>query len=89
MDVSADLTELSRTPLAVVSAGVKSILDIPRTLEVLHRSAPLPSPPNMHSKNEQKDTHLTLSRRTAERATWSKFNPSSVRWTGLCRCWKH
>ncbi len=35
MDVSADLTELSRTEVAVVSAGVKSILDIPRTLEVL------------------------------------------------------
>ena len=35
MDVSADLTELSRTPVAVVSAGVKSILDIGRTLEVL------------------------------------------------------
>lgn len=35
LDVSADLTELSRTPVAVVSAGVKSILDIPRTLEVL------------------------------------------------------
>jgi pseudouridine-5'-phosphate glycosidase len=35
MDVSADLTELSRTPVAVVSAGVKSILDIERTLEVL------------------------------------------------------
>ncbi len=35
MDVSADLTELSRTRVAVVSAGVKSILDIERTLEVL------------------------------------------------------
>ncbi len=35
MDVSADLTELSRTRVAVVSAGVKSILDIARTLEVL------------------------------------------------------
>ncbi|HZB67242.1 MAG TPA: pseudouridine-5'-phosphate glycosidase [Ornithinibacter sp.] len=35
MDVSADLTELSRTEVAVVSAGVKSILDIARTLEVL------------------------------------------------------
>eukprot|EP00759_Apiculatamorpha_spiralis_P031367 PhF_6_TR33018/c0_g1_i1/m.48664/K16329/psuG; pseudouridylate synthase len=35
MDISADLTELGRTPVAVVSAGVKSILDIPRTLEVL------------------------------------------------------
>jgi pseudouridine-5'-phosphate glycosidase len=35
MDVSADLTELGRTPIAVVCAGAKSILDIPRTLEVL------------------------------------------------------
>lgn len=34
-DVSADLTELSRTPVLVVCAGAKSILDLPRTLEVL------------------------------------------------------
>ncbi len=34
-DISADLTELSRTPMLVVSAGAKSILDLPRTLEVL------------------------------------------------------
>jgi pseudouridine-5'-phosphate glycosidase len=34
-DVSADLTELSTTPVAVVSAGVKSILDIGMTLEKL------------------------------------------------------
>ncbi|MFN8097246.1 MAG: pseudouridine-5'-phosphate glycosidase [Dermatophilaceae bacterium] len=35
MDVSADLTELGTTDVAVISAGVKSILDIGRTLEVL------------------------------------------------------
>ncbi|PVF94479.1 hypothetical protein CPB86DRAFT_876337 [Serendipita vermifera] len=35
MDVSADLTELGRTPVAVFSGGVKSILDIGRTLEYL------------------------------------------------------
>lgn len=34
-DVSADLEELSRTPVAVVCAGAKAILDIPKTLEVL------------------------------------------------------
>lgn len=34
-DISADLTELSVTPVAVVSAGVKSILDIGLTLESL------------------------------------------------------
>eukprot|EP00798_Chlamydomonas_sp_ICE-L_P014411 gene14411-20405_t len=35
MDISSDLTELGRTPVAVVCAGVKSVLDIPRTLEFL------------------------------------------------------
>jgi pseudouridine-5'-phosphate glycosidase len=35
MDISGDLFELSRTPVAVVCAGAKSILDIPRTLEFL------------------------------------------------------
>ncbi len=34
-DISADLLELSRTPVAVVCAGAKSILDIGKTLEVL------------------------------------------------------
>ncbi|GFO01714.1 pseudouridine-5'-phosphate glycosidase [Plakobranchus ocellatus] len=34
-DVSADLTERGRTPVAAVSYGVKSILDIPKTLEYL------------------------------------------------------
>lgn len=34
-DVSADLLELGRTPVCVVCAGAKSILDIPATLEVL------------------------------------------------------
>jgi pseudouridine-5'-phosphate glycosidase len=35
LDVSADLTELGRTPACVVCAGAKSILDLPATLEVL------------------------------------------------------
>jgi pseudouridine-5'-phosphate glycosidase len=34
-DISADLPELARTPVLVVCAGAKSILDIPRTLEIL------------------------------------------------------
>jgi pseudouridylate synthase len=34
-DVSADLMELGRTPVAVVCSGAKSILDLPLTLEVL------------------------------------------------------
>jgi pseudouridine-5'-phosphate glycosidase len=34
-DISADLDELARTPVIVVSAGAKAILDIPKTLEAL------------------------------------------------------
>ena len=35
LDISADIEELARTPVAVVCAGPKSILDVARTLEVL------------------------------------------------------
>ncbi len=34
-DISADLGELARTPVAVVCSGAKSILDLPKTLELL------------------------------------------------------
>ncbi|MDZ5696967.1 pseudouridine-5'-phosphate glycosidase [Chelativorans sp. M5D2P16] len=34
-DISSDLDELARSPVVVVSAGPKAILDIPKTLEVL------------------------------------------------------
>src|SRR5262245_4946623 len=35
LDVSNDLVELSRTPVAVISAGARGILDLSRTVEVL------------------------------------------------------
>jgi len=35
LDISADLLELSQTPVIVVSAGAKAILDLPKTLEYL------------------------------------------------------
>lgn len=35
MDISADLEELAMTPVTVICAGAKSILDLPRTLEYL------------------------------------------------------
>jgi pseudouridylate synthase len=34
-DVSADLGELAHTPVTVVAAGAKAILDLPKTLEIL------------------------------------------------------
>lgn len=52
LDISADLIELSRTPVAVVCSGIKNILDLPRTLEQLetlgvpvigYRTAELPA----------------------------------------------
>lgn len=49
MDVSADLVELGRTPVSVVCAGVKSILDIERTLEYLVSFQTI-----MHSRNLSK-----------------------------------
>src|SRR5690606_8970464 len=38
-DVSSDLTDLARTPVLVVCAGEKSILDLPATLEYLETAA--------------------------------------------------
>ncbi|MEL6551284.1 MAG: pseudouridine-5'-phosphate glycosidase [Pseudomonadota bacterium] len=35
LDISADLLELAATPVTVVAAGAKAILDLPKTLEVL------------------------------------------------------
>jgi len=40
-DISADLPELSRTPVGVVCSGAKAILDLPRTLEWLETGAVL------------------------------------------------
>ena len=34
-DISQDLTTISKTPIIIVTAGAKSILDIPRTVEAL------------------------------------------------------
>ena len=34
-DISADIAELARTPVLVVCAGAKSVLDLPRTVELL------------------------------------------------------
>jgi pseudouridine-5'-phosphate glycosidase len=43
-DISSDLEELARTPIAVVCAGPKSILDVPATLEYLEtRGVPVVS----------------------------------------------
>jgi hypothetical protein len=54
-DISADLTELSHTPILLVSAGVKSILDVGRTLEFLVCL--------FYSHRKEDDTDLTAIRK--------------------------
>ena len=44
LDVSADLGEMSRTPVAVCCSGVKKILDVGRTLEVLESKGMVRNP---------------------------------------------
>jgi pseudouridine-5'-phosphate glycosidase len=69
-DISADLTELARTPVLTVASGAKSILDLPKTREVLE-TAGVPVLgwrtdrfPAFHSR----DSGLLLDRRLDEAA---------------------
>jgi pseudouridine-5'-phosphate glycosidase len=66
MDISADLTEMAETDVAVISAGVKSILDIGLTLEYLEtKGIPVVTIgqdafPSFYSKQSGFDTPLRL-----------------------------
>ena len=66
MDISADLTEMENTSVAVVSAGVKSILDIELTLEYLEtKGIPVVTIgqnefPSFYSRNSGLDSPLRL-----------------------------
>jgi pseudouridine-5'-phosphate glycosidase len=74
IDLSSDLGALARTPVAVVSAGAKSILDLPGTLELLealgvpvwgYRTAELPAfyvPTSGLPLRERADDAATLAR---------------------------
>lgn len=87
-DVSADLTELARTPVAVVSAGVKSILDIALTLEMLETlGVPVlvegsDDFPSFYSRSSGHAAPLRVNgaAQTAAvlRATWSLGHPGGV-----------
>jgi pseudouridylate synthase len=66
LDVSSDLEELARTPLAVVCAGPKAILDVPLTLEYLEtRGVPVvaigqPELPGFYSRSSGIDAPMTV-----------------------------
>lgn len=65
LDISADLSELGRTPVAVVSAGVKSILDIGRTLEFLETEGVC-----VATFGESKDFPSFFTSRSGHNAPW-------------------
>ncbi|KAJ7900296.1 Indigoidine synthase A like protein-domain-containing protein [Mycena olivaceomarginata] len=71
MDVSADLHELTRCPVGLVSAGVKSILDIGRTLEYLETlGVPVVSYSNT------KDFPAFFSPRSGFQTPWNTNDPA-------------
>ncbi|KAL4069655.1 Indigoidine synthase A like protein-domain-containing protein [Scleroderma yunnanense] len=73
MDVSADLHELARCPVGLVSAGVKSILDIGRTLEYLET---LGVP--VVSYGESKDFPAFYTRQSGHQAPWNVTDPAQA-----------
>ncbi|KAJ6575060.1 Indigoidine synthase A like protein-domain-containing protein [Mycena capillaripes] len=73
MDVSADLHELTRCPVGLVSAGVKSILDIGRTLEYLETLG-VPVIPYALSK----DFPAFFSPRSGFQTPWNVNDPATA-----------
>ncbi|CAE6419598.1 unnamed protein product [Rhizoctonia solani] len=72
-DVSADLTELGRTPIAVVASGAKSILDIGRTLEVLETQGV-----TVASYDNNGDWPAFFTPRSGYKAPWAFNNPKDA-----------
>jgi pseudouridine-5'-phosphate glycosidase len=84
-DISHDLVALSRTPIAVVSAGAKAILDLPRTVELLetfgvlvigYRTTEFPAfytPTSGVALDHRADTAVELA--AIARARWSDVGP--------------
>ncbi|EFI28609.1 indigoidine synthase A family protein [Coprinopsis cinerea okayama7 len=71
MDVSADLQELTRCPVGLVSSGVKSILDIGRTLEYLE-TAGVP----VIAYGGTKEFPAFFSRHSGHHVPWNVEDPS-------------
>ncbi|KAF9480993.1 indigoidine synthase A-like protein [Pholiota conissans] len=73
MDVSADLQELTRCPVGLVSSGVKSILDIKRTLEYLET---LGVP--VISYGESREFPAFFSRHSGHNVSWNIEDPATA-----------
>ncbi|KAJ7125630.1 indigoidine synthase A-like protein [Mycena crocata] len=73
MDISADLHELSRCPVGLVSSGIKSILDIGRTLEYLETLG-VPMIPYSSTK----DFPAFFSPRSGFQTPWNVNDPATA-----------
>lgn len=73
MDISADLVELGRTPVTVVSAGVKSILDIEKTLEFLETQGVC-----VATYGDSKEFPCFWTRSSGHEAPWNVRDPSEA-----------
>ena len=89
MDISADLEELGQTPVMVVCAGAKSILDLGLTLEYLEThgvpssaTAPASCPPSTPGR-----AALPWTMRSTPRRSWPKPFMSSRIWAWAAACW--
>lgn len=74
LDISADLIELGRTPVAVVCSGAKSILDISRTLEFLETQGVFVAA----YQSPDKDFPAFYSRKSGIKAPYALDNPVEV-----------
>ncbi|KAH6917520.1 indigoidine synthase A family protein [Coprinopsis sp. MPI-PUGE-AT-0042] len=72
LDISADLQELSRCPVGLVSSGCKSILDIGRTLEYLVESAGVP----VVAYGQTKEVPAFFSRNSGHFVPWNTTDPA-------------
>ena len=90
-DISADLRELARSPVAVVCSGAKSILDLPKTTEVLetegvpvigYRTDRLPA---FYSRDSGLELDARVRRRSRAGATGQLNAPIGPRRPGDCQ----
>lgn len=73
LDISPDVMELGRTPVTVVSSGIKSILDISRTLEVLETEGVC-----VAAFGESQDFPAFFAARSGHQAPWRVANASEA-----------
>ena len=89
MDISADLEELAHTPVMVVCAGAKSILDLGLTLEYLetHGVPVLATKPANCPPSTPGRAALRWTMRWTARRSWPPSSTPPAPWAWRAACW--